>query len=84
MAFYKVVVPVTFDNFVTDVHGTTLLLCLTSCPTQPIDSQTLSRFFISPAARQLGIDHRVSDRGVPYPVLHKAEVCARVEQVGGN
>jgi hypothetical protein len=42
------------------------------------------RFFISPAARQLGIDHGVSDRGVPYPVLHKAEVCTGVEQVGGD
>jgi hypothetical protein len=32
------------------------------------------RFFIPPAARQLRIDHRVTNGSVSYPVLHKAEV----------
>src|SRR5881409_2952650 len=42
------------------------------------------RFFIPPAARELRIDHGVSDRGVPNPILHKAEVCAGVQQVRSN
>jgi hypothetical protein len=47
----------------------------------PSTRKHFPRFFIPPAARELRINYRVSDRGVPYPVLHKAEVCTSVEQV---
>jgi hypothetical protein len=40
-----------------------------------------ARFFIPPAARELRIDHRVSNRGVANSVLHKAQVCAGAEPV---
>jgi hypothetical protein len=50
----------------------------------PLTRKHFPRFFIAPAAGELGIDHGVSDRGVSYPVLHKAEVCAGIEQVRGN
>jgi hypothetical protein len=39
------------------------------------------RFLITPAAGELGMDDRVTDRGVSNPVLHKAEICAGVEEV---
>ena len=42
------------------------------------------RFFIPPAARQLHIDHRVTNGSVSYPVLHKAEVSTGIKQVRGD
>lgn len=36
------------------------------------------RVFIPPAARQLRIDHRVTNGSVSYPVLHNAEVSTGV------
>jgi hypothetical protein len=42
------------------------------------------RFFIPPAAGELGVNHGVANRSMADPILHKAEVCAGVEQVRGN
>src|SRR5262245_20245340 len=44
----------------------------------------LASLLIAPPARELGVDHRVSNRGMANPVLYKAQVRARVEEVRGD
>jgi hypothetical protein len=40
------------------------------------------RFFIPPAASELGINDGVANRSMADPVLHESEVCACIKQVG--
>src|SRR5882724_13624981 len=41
-------------------------------------------FFIGPPARELRIDDGVFNRGMADPILDKAEIRARIQEVGGN
>jgi hypothetical protein len=42
------------------------------------------RFLVPSAGREVGVDHRTRDRGVPHPILHKSQVCAGILEVRSN